>query len=352
MRRLGWTALAASAALMVGVGLVHAQEELPLMEEVDGYPTDFHKGEEASFAVFHKADQGWHIVVTSAGRRHHFKGRVWIVNGEGKFGKIEQWKGEGERRVEEEEGNWFHKAIKRHENDREFTFDIVEEHAKEAGIFFKVEGPGYLKWELGIGGPRDGDELEFKAHHVKVGREGKRPPQIPFATRAHPEERREDFVKHVDGYPRDFHKGEDASYGVYHLAERGWHLVVTSAGHRHHFKGKVWIEGEGKFGKIEQWKGEGERRIEEEEGNWFHKAIQRHENDREFTFDIVEEHRKEAGINFRVEGEGVLRWELAIGGAEDSDPCVMKADRVKIGHEGRHPESMPFKTKAHPDEER
>src|SRR5579883_1436823 len=98
MRKLGWTALAASAALVVGVGFVHAQEELPLMEEVDGYPTDFHRGEEASFAVFHKAEQGWHIVVTSAGRRHHFKGRVWIVNGDGKFGKIEQWKGEGERR--------------------------------------------------------------------------------------------------------------------------------------------------------------------------------------------------------------------------------------------------------------
>jgi hypothetical protein len=349
------TQFAAAAALLVGVGFAWGGPatagDVAFVEYVDGYPKDFHKGEDASYAVFHKKDAGWHLIVTSAGHRHHFKGRVWI-EGEGKFGKVEQWKGEGERIVEAEEGNWFHKAVKRHENDREITFDIVEERRQEAGIFFNVEGPGVLKWELGIGGSRDGDVCEVSARRIKIGHEGRNPPEPIFITRAHPEERPREvpFVEYVDGYPRDFHRGEDASFAVFHKAEAGWHIVVTSAGRRHHFKGRIWIEGEGKFGKVEQWKGEGERIVEAEEGNWFHKAVKRHENDRELSFDIVEERKQEAGIFFKVEGDGVLKWELGVGGAKDGDPIELKAERIKIGHEGRAPGEVPFATYAHPDE--
>jgi hypothetical protein len=349
------TRLVLAVAVVLGSGLAGTRfvraGEFPLVEQVDGYPKDFHRGEEASYAVFHKKDAGWHILVTSAGRRHHFKGKIWI-EGEGKFGRVEQWKGEGERRVEEREGNWFHKAIHRHENDREITFDIVEERQQESGIYFNVEGPGILKWELGIGGPHDGDEVEYKHHRIKIGSEGRNPPEATFSTRAHPDERPRElpFVEHVDGYPRDFHKGEEASFAVFHKPEGGWHILVTSAGRRHHFKGRIWIEGEGKFGRVEQWKGEGERAIEELEGNWFHKAVHRHENDRELTFDLVEEHRQESGIHFNVEGPGVLKWELGIGGPHDGDPVELKPGRIKIGREGREPSQVPFATYAHPDE--
>src|SRR5262249_26285405 len=84
------------------------------------------------------------------------------------------------------------------------------------------------------------------------------------------------MVRHVDGYPKDFHRGENAAFGVFHRPDAGWHLVVTSAGHRHHFKGKVWIEGPGEFGPIEAWKGEGEKIAELVEGNWFHSKVKRH----------------------------------------------------------------------------
>src|SRR5437763_902305 len=110
VHRLAVAAFVAATAFAVATA-----GEPPLVEHVDGYPVDFHKGEEASFAVFHKPGAGWHVIVTSAGRRHHFKGRIWI-EGTGKFGVVEQWKGEGERRAEAAEHNWFHKAVRRHEN--------------------------------------------------------------------------------------------------------------------------------------------------------------------------------------------------------------------------------------------
>src|SRR5205085_10071903 len=98
-----------------------------------------------------------------------------------------QWKSEGEKIAEALEGNWFHKAIKRHEHDREISFDIVEEGKQLSGIVFTVEGGGMLKWELGIGGARDGDPIELRADRVKIGREGKNPQNVPFMTYAHPD---------------------------------------------------------------------------------------------------------------------------------------------------------------------
>src|SRR5262249_30798905 len=134
--------LVAAATALFGTGLALAGDA-PLVEHVDGYPKDFHRGEGASYAVFHKPGAGWHVVVTSGGRRHHFKGKVWI-EGEGRFGVIEEWKSAGEVAAELQNENWFHKAIKRRRDDREFTFDIVEESKNVSGINFKVEGPGML----------------------------------------------------------------------------------------------------------------------------------------------------------------------------------------------------------------
>lgn len=176
------------AAVAFATSFCFAKGDLPMVEHVDGMPAHFHKGEHARIAVWHQKDAGWHIAVTSAGMRHHFKGRVWI-EGEGKFGEVNEWKGEGEVHAEAGEHNWFRKAIKRGDHDREITFDIVEENKNICGVNFHVEGPGPLKWELGIGGPKDGDKVEHNPEHVFIGREGKHPESVPFQTMAHPDEK-------------------------------------------------------------------------------------------------------------------------------------------------------------------
>src|SRR5579872_630032 len=98
------------AALLLAASLCRAGD-LPMVEGVDGKPENFEKGDVHCFAVWHHKDGGWHLAATTAGQRHHFKGRVWI-EGEGKFGEVGQWKGEGERKAEKDEDNWFRKAIK------------------------------------------------------------------------------------------------------------------------------------------------------------------------------------------------------------------------------------------------
>jgi hypothetical protein len=177
------------AAVLFAASFCFAKGDLPMVEHVDGVPEGFHKGEHARFAVWHHKDGGWHIAVTSAGHRHHFKGRIWI-EGEGKFGEAKQWKGEGEIKAEEGEANWFHKALKRGEKDRELTFDVVEESKHLAGVFFEVEGAGPLKWELGIGGPADKDKVEHNPEHVFIGHKGQHPESVPFQTFAHPDEKK------------------------------------------------------------------------------------------------------------------------------------------------------------------
>lgn len=177
------------AALLLATGLCFGKGDLPMVEHVDGCPENFHKGETARFAVWHQKDAGWHIAVTSAGHRHHFKGRIWI-EGEGKFGEANEWKGEGEVKAEVGEHNWFHKALKRGPADKELSFDVIEEAKHFCGVNFHVEGPGPLKWELGIGGPKDSDPVEHKAEFVHIGRKGHHPESVPFQTFAHPDEKK------------------------------------------------------------------------------------------------------------------------------------------------------------------
>lgn len=159
------------------------------------------------------------------------------------------------------------------------------------------------------------------------------------------------MVEHVDGMPEQAHwKVKEPLFFVWHHKDGGWHIAVTTAGLRHHFKGHVWIEGDGKFGEVKEWKGHKEAAAEAAEDNWFHKAIKRGEKDREITFDIVSESKGWSGVNFTVEGKGPLKWDLAIGGAEDKDVSKREPKHVKIGHEGKHPQEIPFQTFAHPDE--
>jgi hypothetical protein len=156
------------------------------------------------------------------------------------------------------------------------------------------------------------------------------------------------FVKDTNGRPQNFERGEAASYGIWHTSSDAWRLDVTTAGYRHHFKGRIWIEGTGHFGQVVQWKGAGEAKSEEQNDNWFKKAIVRRNNDREIVFDVLSEDKNISGILFKVEGTGPLRWELGIGGPKDSDPVAYAPSRVKIGHGGAAPPALPFATWAHP----
>jgi hypothetical protein len=157
------------------------------------------------------------------------------------------------------------------------------------------------------------------------------------------------LVEHADGRPANFEKGETASYGVWHTSTDAWRLDVTTAGYRHHFRGRIWIEGPGHFGPVVQWKGAGEKQSEDQNDNWFRKAIVRRDHDREIVFDVVSEDKDVSGILFKVEGSGPVRWELGIGGPKDADPVNFEPSRVKIGHDGHAPPALPFRTAAHPD---
>src|SRR5262249_54929980 len=144
--------------------------------------------DKACYGVWHVPGEGWHVDITTGGHRHHFKGRVWI-EGDARFKHVKEWKGEGERRAESHEGNWFHDKVRIHENGREISFDLVSEAGNVSGIFFEIEGLAALKWDLWIGGDEDQDMSRREPHHVKIGREGHHPPEIPFQTWAHPERR-------------------------------------------------------------------------------------------------------------------------------------------------------------------
>jgi hypothetical protein len=156
------------------------------------------------------------------------------------------------------------------------------------------------------------------------------------------------WAGHTLGRPKNFERGDGASYAVWHVSDGGFRLDVTTAGARRHFRGKITLDGEGHFGKVVQWKGAGEAESEEKNDNWFKRAITRGKNDKEISFDVVSEDRNVSGIYFRIEGTGKLRWELGIGGPKDSDTVLRDPRLVKIGQEGHPAPAIPFQTWAHP----
>lgn len=174
-------------ALVAFSGFVRAGDPL-MIDTADGFP-EHGKITEPVYLVWHNGDNDrWHVAVTTAGHRHHFKGRIWI-EGEGKFGEVNEWKGLGEIKAEVGEANWFNKALKRGDKDRELTFDVVEEAKHLCGVNFHVEGAGPLKWELGIGGPGDKEAVEHNPEQIFIGKKGHHPPAVPFQTFAHPDEK-------------------------------------------------------------------------------------------------------------------------------------------------------------------
>jgi hypothetical protein len=162
-------------------------------------------------------------------------------------------------------------------------------------------------------------------------------------------------IEGVDGRP-GMDDVKEPTYFLWHNPPKKgekngkWHLTVTTAGLRHHFKGRVYIEGEGKFSEAEQFKGANEKEAEVWKDDWFHKSIKLSDNKHELAFDIVSEAKGHSGITFELtDGKGPLLWELKIGGPEDKDECKFDASHIKIGKDGKNPEGEPFQTYAHPD---
>ncbi len=161
------------------------------------------------------------------------------------------------------------------------------------------------------------------------------------------------IVTHVDGEPdRDaFRRGDTARYAVWHEHDGAWQLAVTTAGARHHFKGRVYVEGAGTLEDVRAWKGWGEEHAEEREGNVFADSVSVAPSDapKELFFDVVSEAKNVSAITFKVAGTGTLLWELCIGGGGDADPITCDPTRVRIGRDGQEPEAVPFKTRVAPD---
>jgi hypothetical protein len=160
------------------------------------------------------------------------------------------------------------------------------------------------------------------------------------------------FVTAVDGRPVDFEKGDNARFGVWYVKGEGYHLDVTTAGARHHFKGRISLQDSSShFRTVDAWKGAGEITSEIIRDNWFSKFVKPTptKNPRQIDFDFVSEAKNLSGIKFSVEGSGNLLWNLCVGGPNDTDEVACSADLVRIGKEGQVPSSMPFVTHAHPD---
>jgi hypothetical protein len=158
------------------------------------------------------------------------------------------------------------------------------------------------------------------------------------------------FVEGVDGRPADFQKGDKACYGVWHeKGENRWVIGITTAGHRHHFKGRIWIEGAGHFKDPEVYKGWGERKAEWGEENWFFDRLHKTDGGQELTFDLVSEGGHVSAFAFKVPGDGILHWDLTIGGPDEKDWGQREPGRVKVGSDGKNPPEVPFKTYAHPN---
>src|SRR5205085_1596766 len=111
----------------------------------------------------------------------------------------------------------------------------------------------------------------------------------------------------------------------------------TTAGHKHHFKGEIKLEGPGHFTDIKH-----------EGGKWHEKHIKREpeEKPRRIYFDFVEE-GTESGFGFTTEKCGEddkIKWEIFFGGPKEKDPCESHPDRIFVGHKGEHPEHGRFLT--------
>jgi hypothetical protein len=163
------------------------------------------------------------------------------------------------------------------------------------------------------------------------------------------------MLEGVDGRPSLKDVTEPTYFMWHNPAKKGeptgtWHLVATTAGKRHHFKGRVYIENDGTFSDATQFKGANEKEAEMFKDDWFQKSIKLSDNKHELAFDIVSEAQGHSGVLFQLtDGAGPLLWDLKIGGPADGDELKFDASHIKIGKDGKSPETAIFQTYAHPD---
>jgi hypothetical protein len=161
-----------------------------------------------------------------------------------------------------------------------------------------------------------------------------------------------ELVTGVDGRPGNFDRGDSARYGLWYVAGEGYHLDVTTAGARRHFKGRIiLVDGRAYFREVDSWKGIGEATSELLRDNWFSKHVTMDSKNypREIDFDFVSEAKNLSGIRFSVAGQANVLWNLCVGGPNDTDHTVCSTDPVRIGQDGHLAPAMPFVTYAHPD---
>ncbi len=161
-----------------------------------------------------------------------------------------------------------------------------------------------------------------------------------------------DFMTGINGRPENFDAGDSARYGVWHTKGEGFHLDVTTAGARHHFKGRIKLEdGKGYFTQVDPWKGVREGVAEVARGDWFAQrlTVTPKKHAREIDFDFVSESKTLSGVTFNVEGKANILWELCIGGPKEEDPVTCDTQMVRIGKDGQRAPAMPFETHADPD---
>jgi hypothetical protein len=160
------------------------------------------------------------------------------------------------------------------------------------------------------------------------------------------------MVKDVDGRP-EVKKADIHGYLLWHK-DKGWRLVAGSTG-RHHFKGRIYLTKSAHFKNVEQWKDASELYSEMENEDTFFKSLKfkpDKEAPNEISFDIVSQANHTSGIDFEVapnEGKtehqlGSIFYELGLGGPADKDPVTYDQKFVRIGKDGIHPPSIPFKT--------
>lgn len=134
-----------------------------------------------------------------------------------------------------------------------------------------------------------------------------------------------------NGEPKGFHAGETARYAVWH-SKRGWHVRTTTAGKKHHFTGKIHVDG-GTIESIHSAHLEAKGKLQD------HWKVNAARNTVEFDF------RTDSGvdgIDFTVSASAkTIRFNLHIDGKQPEE-------RIYIGQKGQHPRDDPFTLPAHP----
>ncbi len=134
------------------------------------------------------------------------------------------------------------------------------------------------------------------------------------------------------GHPKQFTKGHNAAYALWHEKGKGWRLRTTTHRYENHFRGSITVEG----GTIVHAHGhmlEKEGRLAD---HW-----QLGPNRQRLTFNFKTDKGID-GINFTVsKAAKAIRFNLHVNGKH-------AAHLIYVGHTGGHPKHDPFALPAHP----